>query len=101
MNESQNKNSQMQVLIPRFINSSEIKTGEEKINQEKLGDFVEIFNESIKIGKFTLNNALDEIPTLNESEFELAKKIAKEDGWNLTQFDDNCNTTSYKVEKIK
>ena len=102
MSENQSKNnSQYQVIIPRFTKSSEVKVGDEAIDEYNVGDFIRIFNHSIKHKRFSLNNGLDKIPTLNDNEFKLAQKIAKEDGWCLTRIDDNYNTTSYKIEKIK
>lgn len=65
----------------------------------KIEAFIMIFNSAICSGKFSLNNALDEIPHLTDSEFAIAKNLAHEQGWLLSQQPDNYNTTTYKIEK--
>jgi hypothetical protein len=73
----------------------------EQVNTEKIDKFIDKFNTNLSRGKFTLNDGLDNIPHLNDNEFGVAVNMAKEEGWILTRFDDNYNTTSYKMEKSK
>lgn len=84
--------------MEKFINASSVEgKGEKDLN--KINMFISKFNNAIVKGTFTLNNGLDGIPSLNDYEFDIAKKMAKEEGWILTKFNDNYNTTSYKMEK--
>lgn len=68
-----------------------------EINLQKIANFVENFNIYIKEGELILNTGLDDIPQLNKKEFEVASKIAADNGWFLTSFDDNYQTVSYKL----
>lgn len=64
---------------------------------EKVDLFIDIFNNSIKQNHFSLNTGLSKIPRLSQSEFELAKSQAMNNGYILTQSDDNYNTKTYKL----
>ncbi|MBK7362690.1 MAG: hypothetical protein IPJ01_10380 [Micavibrio sp.] len=88
--------------MEKFINASSVEAnakGEKDLN--KMNIFISKFNNAIQEGTFTLNDGLDSIPSLNDTEFSIVEKMAKEEGWTLTRFDDNYNTTSYKIEKSK
>lgn len=89
--------------MEKFINASsdEVNGGKGEKDLNKINTFISKFNKAIVEGRFTLNNGLDSIPSLNDTEFGIAEKMAKEEGWILTRFDDNYNTTSYKMEKSK
>lgn len=91
-----------------FINASTVKLKEEKTNEKKLNIFIGMFNNVIESekeeyengdGSFSMNSSLDKIPILNDNEFELAVKLAKEQGWELTLYIDNHQSTTYKNEK--
>lgn len=93
-----------------FINSSTLKKRKEKISKIVVDEFIEKFNAFIKKGgsfpkqnseRFYMNNGLDKIPTLNESEFLLAVRLALKSGWILTQQPDNYQTTSYTMQKMQ
>jgi hypothetical protein len=91
-----------------FIKADSVKTTKEKINEGRVNDFIEAFNNYIKRGRrtkrvsdnFSLNNILDDLPMINNSEFECAVKLANEAGWVLTKYSDNYQTTSFKMSKI-
>jgi len=91
----------------RFINASAVKTKKERINYKKVDNFILKFNKEFLKGEnsgdefFYLNNGLDKIELLNDNEFNYAVKLAKDAGWELTQSDDNYQTTSYQMKKIK
>lgn len=92
-----------------FIKSSSVKTKSEKINKTKIDTFISKFNKYIKKGgdsktdddAFRLNDILDKMPSLNNSEFEHAVLLAKQAGWKLTQHPDNYQSTTYTMTKIK
>ena len=92
-----------------FIKSSALKKRKEKISKIVVDEFIEKFNKFIEKGgnypkqnleRFSMNNGLDKIPTLNDSEFILAVKLALKSGWTLTQHPDNYQTTSYTMKKL-
>jgi len=75
-----------------------------KADLDVVNDFIERFNKFISKGKLSANNAVgdeDEIvPTLNDTEFNLAVGQAKLNGWNLVRKPDNYQTTSYYMSAI-
>lgn len=80
-----------------FIKAREKK---EEISHSKLDKFSDVFNKQIAKGKFTVNTGLHGIPELNEDELKTAQLQALKDGYKLTSYEDNCNTTTYKLEII-
>lgn len=89
-----------------FINSKNILPPEETINEQTVEKFINMFNDTITKGEeigpkctIHLNDGLDEIPTLNEKEFNLAKSMAQREGWILTKFSDNYQSTTYVLTK--
>jgi len=92
--------------MKEFIDAKNVKLKKEKVNYETVDDFITQFNGIISMGaesgdgSFHLNNGIDKIPTLNDSEFEFAEKQANEKGWRLTRFDDNYQSITYKMVKI-
>ena len=93
--------------MEKFINASEVKLKSESVDESKLEIFIKQFNKFISAGgrsnnsdDFCLNNGLDSIPTLNDTEFETAVKLAKNEGWVLTRQNDNYQSISYKMRKI-
>lgn len=83
-----------------FINSSSVKNDNEKIDITKIELFIDKFNESIKKGDFVINDSLDNFSKLNQKEFLYTEKLAKKQGWKLTQVEDNYQSISYKISKI-
>jgi len=88
-----------------FVNAESVKTKLGKIDTNKVEIFIKKFNSVIvkgidknSDGSFTLNDGIDKIPTLNNLEFDYARKLAAEQGWVLTTFKDNYQTTSYKIK---
>ena len=69
-------------------------------DKEKVDYFIRVFNSAIEKNIFTLNTGLSDIPFLSQDDFNLAKEQAKNNGYNLSQFDDNYNTTSYKITYV-
>jgi hypothetical protein len=68
-------------------------------NKSKVDRFIKRFNEEIKNGKFSLNDGLDrDVEDLNDAERALAIDQAWNNGYILTIFEDNYNTTTYKLE---
>jgi hypothetical protein len=90
----------------KFIKASEVKSKKEKINTVKLINFIKLFNKKIKNVKleiddsYYLNDIIDPIGTLNETEFKKLVALANESGWILTRFDDNCQAITYSFKKI-
>lgn len=87
-----------------FINANEI-VREKSIDEKKIEDFISTFNKKLKkhsgkalTSKVSINNGLDEIPTLTDAEFEEVKKRAATAGWIFTSSPDNYGTTSYHLE---
>jgi hypothetical protein len=71
----------------------------DSVNKSKVNRFIKNFNGHIKHGEFDVNDGLDpDIEHLNESEFELAKEQAENNGYILTKLDDNNFTTTYRLE---
>lgn len=92
--------------MKEFIDARNVKLKKEKVNYETIDKFITYFNGIISAGaesgdgSFYLNNGIDKIPTLNDSEFEYAVKQALEKGWRLTRYDDNYTSTTYKMVKV-
>jgi hypothetical protein len=87
--------------MKQFIKPSTFKERKKRPDKTKVDEFIEKFNKLIKKGELEANDVLNKLPYLNESEFNLAVAIARENGWQLTQFEDNYNTTSYQLTEIK
>lgn len=89
-----------------FIKASKVKLKKEKINKGNITAFIDGFNAYIEKGDkagegvFRLNNGLNDIPTLNNTEFDYVMRMAEAQGWELTQSPDNYNSTTYKMKKI-
>lgn len=91
-----------------FTHASSVKTNKERTDLNKLEKFIELFNSIFnkktmnenEDGSYSLNTGLSQIPQLNNSEFAHAKALAKQQGWTLAQFEDNYQTTTYKMQKI-
>lgn len=90
-----------------FIHAETVKTKKEKIDLSKIDEFIHKFNKVIMQGddenednSFSLNDGLNRIPTLNDHEFKYATILAADQGWMLTQFEDNYSTITYKMKKI-
>ena len=63
-----------------FINASAVKLSYEKINPDNIDRFIDKFNKIIiegndSGGSFTMNDVLDDAPSLNDEEFKLAVEI--------------------------
>lgn len=88
-----------------FIDANSVPSTN-NVNELKVQLFINVFNDYIakqsRFGAtyFSLNDAIDAIPMLNKHEFEVCVEMAKSKGWELTQFDDNYDTTSYKMQKV-
>ena len=90
--------------MQNFI-KAETTIQKEAITLKKIGKFIAKFNSCIKKGEetgdgaFHLNDGLDNIPTLNDSEFNYCIQLALLQGWILTQFNDNYQSITYKMKK--
>lgn len=69
-------------------------------DKEKVDFFIGVFNSAIEKNIFSLNTGLSAIPLLSQDDFNLAKKQARINGYELSKFDDNYNTTTYKLTYI-
>lgn len=72
----------------------------QRVDQYTVDIFIDRFNQLIEKHQFRANTGLDNIPTLNENEFSLVKSKALKMGYDLTQFEDNYNTITYKLVHI-
>lgn len=92
--------------MKEFIDAKEVKLKKEKVNYLTVENFITKFNRAINIGKEEgdgsshLNSGLENIPILNDAEFDIVVGKAHLKGWKLTRSDDNYQTTTYKMEKI-
>lgn len=59
--------------------------------------FIDAFNKKLVRGECSLNTGLDKIRELDEADFEMAKNRAEEIGFILTKYEDNYQTTSYRL----
>lgn len=90
-----------------FINANDVNTRDVEIRHDKVESFISKFNTALQSkkcdgdGAFRLNTVLDKIPFLFKAEFELAKKNANTNGWELTEMEDNYNTVTYCLKRIK
>jgi hypothetical protein len=75
--------------MKQFIKPSTFKERKKRPDKTKVDEFIEKFNKLIKKGELEANDVLNKLPYLNEN------------GWQLTQFEDNYNTTSYQLTEIK
>lgn len=91
-----------------FTHASSVKISKEKIDLNKVEKFIDMFNKIFMKksihengdGSFSMNTGLTKIPYLNFLEVEHAKALAKHQGWNLSQHEDNYQTTTYRMQKI-
>ena len=89
-----------------FITASKVKSIDVKVDERIMDRFINSFNSLLLIGRenkdgsYTLSTRVEKMPTLNENEFALAVKLAKEKGWNLTKADDPMVDLEYKMTKI-
>jgi hypothetical protein len=66
-----------------------------------MDSFIDAFNKSIETdGKFSLNTVLHNIPQLTPEEFTKVQNQAEKNGYQLTKFPDEHNTTTYKLTPI-
>lgn len=73
---------------------------EEKIDENKVDEFIERFNNLMKKDLFSANTVLNNIPYLYPNEFNFVKSKAFEAGYHLTATDDNYNTVTYIMKHI-
>jgi hypothetical protein len=86
--------------MKKFVKASTVKEKEERINKKRLEKFILMTNAHLTKGNFSMNTSLQGIPYLSKAEFDAAVKEAAKAGWNLTQYEDNYNITTYKFEKL-
>lgn len=79
-----------------------------KASVANIDKFIEHFNKAMDIkkhlnadGSLSLNTGLNHIIQLNDYEFTLAVTQAKVNGYELTRYEDNYQTVSYKLKPIK
>jgi len=94
-NKNKNKNK-MKPITPQEVFSKEENEKFAKVGKE----VIEKINGFLKNRKFTFNDALDKI-LLTEPQMNTIKKLYEEQGWKVTIFEDNHNTTSVKFEFIQ
>ena len=91
--------------MKEFFNSKLVNTPKYRIDRSKVDRFISKFNIGIKRKNIelpiVLNDALDKVPLLNENEMNFVVQQAKKNGWDLSCFEDNYNTVSYKINEIK
>ena len=73
----------------------------QKVDQHNLDLFIEKFNKKIRRGDFSINDTLDNLPNINDTEFERLQKQALKNGYLLTKGDDNYQSTSYQLNPLK
>lgn len=101
-----------------FVNANDKYESTEEIDEEKVDEFIDMFNEYIKSRNgryntgesYVINDTINTfssgeedakfLPGLNDTEFEYTVKLAKEQGWELTKKPDNYQTTSYYMTKL-
>lgn len=98
----------MKTTTKTFLAASEVQTKLDGCDYKKIEKFIDFFNCAFKKeefqngdGSFSTNDGLSNIPLLNGIEYEIAKEMARKQGWRLIWFADNYNTTTYKMEKIE
>jgi hypothetical protein len=87
-----------------FLKAKTLKNRKEKMDIEKVNKFISKFNTKIQSRdydeeSYLMNNIIDKIPTLNITEFDYSRGLAMQQGWILSQFDDNYQTITYKMKK--
>lgn len=90
--------------MENFIKPKDVKKIKEKLDSDKCYLFIKKFNSKINnekhhdgLGAIHLNNALDDIPTLNDNEFDYCVGLAMQQGWILSRYNDNYQTISYEI----
>ncbi len=86
--------------MKNFIQPSQ-KKKKSDIDLHKIDTFISRFNTAISKNEFELNTGLDRIPFLSDAEFKAAHAQAVKNGYNLQITDDNYQTVTYKLVKIK
>lgn len=82
-----------------FIKASEVEKIQ-NFKQANVDKFLTKANKLIAKGETSINDGLDDVPTLSDLELIEVKKVVKESGWNIKVYDDNYQTTSYKFIAI-
>jgi hypothetical protein len=80
--------------LTNFLPPQESKNA---VNKSKVDRFIKMFNLKIQKGLFVMNDVADGFVELTDPEFELARQQADKNQYVLTRFDDNYNSTSYKL----
>ena len=83
-----------------FIDAESVRDEQETVHRKNVVGFANIMNRKLKKNNYTINSSLDELPVLNDTEFKYLQKEAKKAGWKLVKFEDNYNTTTYKMSML-
>lgn len=85
--------------MEKFINVKDVPKNKVKISD--IDAFIKQMNKGIRQGVFSMNNALDNFKTLSDEEYQIAFDKAFEAGWMLTRFEDNYNSTTYRISPLE
>jgi len=86
--------------MEQFISPNSVKV-KVKVDRKNINDFIILFNKKISQKKDCLNSAEKNVPALNDTEFKCVNRQAEKIGYKITKFNDNYQTKTYKLEKIK
>ena len=85
--------------MSKITNVKNAKKITNKVRKNVLAIFFKVMNDAIADGERTINTGLGKFSSLNDAEFEKAVYDAQGAGWILTRFEDNYQSTSYKIEE--
>jgi len=72
-----------------------------RVRKEVVDKFIEVMGKALKNRETTINGQMDKFTDLNPVEFDKVQGMVNRNGWKLTTFDDNYQTKSYSLIKLK
>ena len=84
-----------------FPNADTFRDPTERVRKDVMDEFMNAMRKALKNHDTSINSGLDKFTDLNDTEFEQLRKDAEKNGWKLKQADDNYQTTSYYMTKLR
>ncbi len=83
-----------------FPKADSYKGRQEPIDKRRIDKFIKAIRRALKKHEMVINTGVDDFDKLNDTEFEQVRSDAEKNGYQLVQFEDNYQTTSYSLKKM-
>ena len=84
-----------------FPRASDFREKTERLRKDVMDEFMNTMRNALKNHETSINSGTDKFTDLNDAEFEKLRQDAEKHGWKLKQDDDNYQTTSYYMTKLR